>query len=712
MATLRFGQYAADMRLEDSYYGIPALQSFDEFLANFLPVREQILAQRSDYASVREYDALGRYITVSMWGNLSAAWLNRLEILGESCALQLYGSFYVDLGTENITGTATGLRGEKVLGSTRELLVEFTGLSDYIDFAGIGDIDPFADMVILAGADTITGSPGADYLLGYAGNDSISGGSGDDSLDGANGVDTLAGGAGNDSYYVDATADLPLESAGAGEDTVLAYATFTLPEHLEHLILTGDSPLAATGNGGNNRIVGNAAANRLDGGAGADTLEGGGGDDVFVIDNAADAVVEQEWTGRDTVESAITYTLGEYLEDLVLTGDEGLWGVGNSLGNWIRGNAGGNLLSGGGGTDTLSGGAGNDAYVIGIDDAFDQIVELPGEGSDLILASRSFTLPEAVEKLKLEGDAALSGHGNALANVLTGNIAANSLYGGFGADTLYGKGGDDVLDGEADADHLAGGAGEDTLNGGEGNDTLAGGMGADRLSGGTGRDTYQVTAADSVVEAAGEGIDTIVSPVSWVLAANFENLVLAGSGRTDGTGNAAANTLSGNTAGNVLGGLKGNDTLRGFGGNDTLQGGDGYDVLDGGAGDDVLIGGPGRDTLTGGAGVDAFVFGSPLVVAANVDTIGDFVAGTDTLRLDDDVFGEWTAGDQVNADQFVAGAGLSAATDSAQRLVYDTESGALYYDADGAGGAAAILFARFGIDVHPALQATDFVIVA
>lgn len=432
---------------------------------------------------------------------------------------------------------------------------------------------------------------------------------------------------------------------------------------------------------------------------------------MFVVDNASDVIVEQEWMGRDTVQSSITHVLGDYLEDLVLTGNEGLWGVGNALDNAIRGNAGGNLLSGGGGNDTLSGGTGNDAYVISVDDAFDQIVELPGEGSDLILASRSFTLPEAVEKLKLEGDAALSGYGNALANVLTGNTAANSLYGGSGADTLYGKGGDDVLDGEADGDHLAGGAGEDTLNGGEGNDTLAGGMGADRLSGGTGRDTYQITAADSIVEAAGEGIDTVVSPVSWVLAVNFENLLLAGSSRTDGTGNAAANTLGGNSAGNVLGGLKGNDTLRGFGGNDTLQGGDGYDVLDGGAGDDVLIGGPGRDTLTGGAGADVFVFASPLVVGANVDTIDDFVAGTDTLRLDDDVFGEWSEGSAVTAGQFVAGAGLSAATDSAQRLVYDTASGALYYDADGAGGAEAILFARFGIDVHPELQATDFVVV-
>ena len=49
------------------------------------------------------------------------------------------------------------------------------------------------------------------------------------------------------------------------------------------------------------------------------------------------------------------------------------------------------------------------------------------------------------------------------------------------------------------------------------------------------------------------------------------------------------------------------------------------------------MGGTGNDTLTGGAGADKFVFASALNSLTNVDTITDFVSGTDKLVLDDSV---------------------------------------------------------------------------
>jgi Ca2+-binding RTX toxin-like protein len=138
---------------------------------------------------------------------------------------------------------------------------------------------------------------------------------------------------------------------------------------------------------------------------------------------------------------------------------------------------------------------------------------------------------------------------------------------------------------------------QDVIYGGDGNDFLDGNLGADYLVGGLGNDTYVVDdLADVVVENPGEGIDTIQSSVSWTLGDGVENLTLIGLGTINGTGNALDNELVGN-------GL-----------------------------DNILIGGVGADTLTGGAGVDTFRLTSLTdSLAASMDTITDFVIGTDVL---------------------------------------------------------------------------------
>ncbi len=266
--------------------------------------------------------------------------------------------------------------------------------------------------------------------------------------------------------------------------------------------------------------------------------------------------------------------------------------------------------------------------------------------------------------------------------------------------------------GDEGANALRGNAGANRLAGNDGNDTLTGAAGSDTLEGGAGADVYFVTGGDVITESAGGGWDRVVSAVSWTLAAEVENLLGSGSANVSLNGNALANTIAGNAGHNVIGGLKANDSLTGGAGNDTLQGGEGYDSLAGGSGDDVLIGGAGRDQLTGGAGADVFVFNSALVVGANVDTLTDFSGGDDTLRLDADVFGAFTAGVAVTAAQYLAAPGATAAADALQRLVFDTSSGSLYYDADGAGGVAAIKFAIFGTTTHPVPGIEDFTIVA
>ena len=62
---------------------------------------------------------------------------------------------------------------------------------------------------------------------------------------------------------------------------------------------------------------------------------------------------------------------------------------------------------------------------------------------------------------------------------------------------------------------------------------------------------------------------------------------------------------------------------------------------------------------------------------------------------------------RLDPDAFVSGAGLTAAQDAEDRFVYDTTTGALYYDADGLGGADAVAVAVLGSSTHPTLTSAD-----
>lgn len=253
----------------------------------------------------------------------------------------------------------------------------------------------------------------------------------------------------------------------------------------------GDDNLVGTA--ANDVLLGLSGNDTLIGLGGVDILNGGTGDDTYVVDTAADTIVELGGGGIDTVQSAVTYTLGLNLENLTLTGTAAN-GTGNNLDNILTGNSGANILTGfagddtligGGGADILRGGAGNDTYVI--DSLSVTIAEPFNQGIDTVESSVSFTLRNNFENLTLTGGDAINGNGNGLANILIGNSGDNILSGGPGIDTLIG---------------------------GDGNDTLIGGPRADILTGGAGADIFSYTAAVYHSNAANR--DTITDFVSGI----------------------------------------------------------------------------------------------------------------------------------------------------------------------------------------------------
>jgi Ca2+-binding RTX toxin-like protein len=252
------------------------------------------------------------------------------------------------------------------------------------------------------------------------------------------------------------------------------------------------------------------------------------------------------------------------------------------------------------------------------------------------------------------------------------------IYGGKGDDILTASSNATQLLGGIGNDQLTGGAGNDTLYGGSGNDVLDGGIGNDTLVGGAGGDVYIINALGSVIiEASGEGTDTVKASISTTLADNVENLALTGSLPINGTGNASANRLTGNSASNVL---------------------------SGGAGNDVLNGGLGKDTLTGGTGQDIFRFNTSLT--ANIDKITDYNVADDTIQLGNTLFTKLTTSGVLNIANFKV---ASTAADANDFIVYNKTTGALFYDADGNGLGTAIQVAVLGINL--VLTNNDFIVI-
>lgn len=112
-------------------------------------------------------------------------------------------------------------------------------------------------------------------------------------------------------------------------------------------------------------LKGLAGNDLLDGGAGNDTMYGGAGDDTYVVDSASDKAIELTSEGTDLVKASVSFTLGNYVEKLLLTGSAAINGTGNSLANTLTGNSANNILKGLAGNDVLSGGGGADQLIGG-----------------------------------------------------------------------------------------------------------------------------------------------------------------------------------------------------------------------------------------------------------------------------------------------------------------------------------------------------------
>lgn len=141
-----------------------------------------------------------------------------------------------------------------------------------------------------AGIDTVSGGAGDDRLFGEGGADVLNGGAGEDRLLGEGGADVLNGGQGNDvmrggpgddTYRVGNAGDMVVELANEGRDRVRADIDFTLPDHVEELVM-GALATVGTGNGLDNQIQGNGNSDTIDGRAGNDRLYGYDGDDTLI----------------------------------------------------------------------------------------------------------------------------------------------------------------------------------------------------------------------------------------------------------------------------------------------------------------------------------------------------------------------------------------------------------------------------------------------
>lgn len=328
---------------------------------------------------------------------------------------------------------------------------------------------------------------------------------------------------------------------------------------------------------------------------------------------------------------------------------------------------------------------------------------------------------------------------------ITGNDFANSINGNDGDDIIYGGGGNDILNGGSNYYYDA-----DQLYGESGNDLLISSTGNTYIDGGTGNDTVSYFGMDRSVyidlsnEIGKHGYynsyyntwdrqDTLIG-IENVVGTSWNDTIL---------GDSNSNSISGGAGNDTMNGLAGVDTLdyltRGYNGvvvdlisskatgqgtdtiynfenvkgsnhNDVILGNNGNNVFYGNAGDDILNGRKGVDTLVGGKGKDVFVFDTTLSASTNKDTINDFSAVDDTVRLDKTIFSKLTVVGALNSSYFKA-TSTGKPTDSNDYILYNTSTGALSYDADGSGSAAsAIQFAT--LKNAPSVTAADFVVVA
>jgi len=516
----------------------------------------------------------------------------------------------------------------------------------------------------------LTGIVGID-AVGNDGDNILIGNAGNNVLNGLEGNDSYYGGEGDDTYILQTKfvhADMPVywsrnilvaEKHGEGVDTVKTnFFQYTLPENVENLtvvsanfaetvwVRSSKTPFFTYyGNELDNIIdlskrttdSGHRNFNYitlLDGGAGADTLIGSEHNDRYIVDNLNDVVIERyAHSSSDTVESSVTWSLGENIENLELTGREAIDGYGNGLGNTIDGST--NVAS-----NVLAGEDGDDIYII---DLNDQVIERSGGGYDTLIVN------------KRSGNEARQFNLSAWNNIEVFKFAEN-----FGSIDVVGDDRDNVIFTNRSIESIFGGAGDDTIHvgtsyralvdGGKGDDTIWVALRQNakvQLSFGPGSGNDILASIDSKLESEWRAgawfnqskliLDATTDGRSLRLNRDAADIVVRLDDNSEdslrirsffgGSVSAAINSsLDAIQVGaetmllrpalalavgrdNFSVATEQDDLLISSVNGSVIDGGGGNDYLAGQDADDTLIGGEGNDYLIGGAGSDTFIFG-------------------------------------------------------------------------------------------------------
>ncbi|MHC0062364.1 beta strand repeat-containing protein [Nostoc sp. UIC 10890] len=670
--------------------------------------------------------------------------------------------------------TLNGGNGDDILsasGSSGDNLLDGGDGNDFLDISGF--VEQYYDSYFdsrSSGNNLLDGGDGNDTLTasGATGNNTLSGGNGDDSLTGGNGNDSLTGGGGKDKFVYDGLFndnDIYSDTINNGTTTIADFdgvgkgtnPTAAVIAEVDTLIFQDDSNFTAdnlllTQNGtsleisfqgyGDTRfILENFALENLENltkstGATVDL-----GNILFYgqtsITDSFD-VFDANFT-QSTVFKKNTVT---FLNDLnnnvsgfdnsndVINGQGGddiLEGLsGNDI---LRGGDGNNILNGGDGNDTLNGGTGNNTLNGGNGNDslnFDSLSTLVtqtvdgGAGNDSLSFSYSsattgitstFNPTTNITVISSTANTTVFSYKNIEQLNITGTDYDDYLVGSNGNDTLRPGNGNDTVDGGAGDDLLdiSLSTGNHLLNGGNGNDSLqalsdiyydefgnfviSSISGNNTLNGGAGNDYLDIyrSTGNNLLDG-GDGNDILG------VSSTGNNLLYGGDG------NDILNVFgSGN---NLLDGGDGDDSLTASSnsGNNTLIGGNGDDTLRGGSGDSILIGGKGNDRLFGEGGTDTFVFNS---FDEGLDRIRDFVAINELIQVSTAGFGGGLSAGVLKTSQFTLG---ESATTSTQRFIYNSTTGALFFDQDGNAGAfTQVQFAELSTGLS--LTNNNFVVV-
>lgn len=460
----------------------------------------------------------------------------------------------------------------------------------------------------------IDGLGGNDSIAGGAAADTLDGGSGNDTMDGAGGVDSLLGGLGNDTYVFDGSGDSSTEAENQGTDTVLAHASYTLPEaSIENITLAAGAARRVERHRQHPRQHAHWQRLRQPAQWPRRQRQHAGRRRKRPLHRRfrrRHGDRGRRGRTRHGTQFGQHHRAGRQCRDSRAVRDRSHQGTGNALDNTISGNSAAEPLEGRQGERSLPRGCARYHHR--------GCGRRHGHGAH---RCRSYSLAGVfeVENLEFSGAGSQSGTGNGLANLLTGNV---------GNDTLDGAAGNDTLVGGSGIDSLIGGTGDDSFDvnnlsdvthelvnegvnvvrssvtyalstdattglvnyhNGSGDINGTGNALANTLTGNTGATASTAAqvptsssvalattpmlldnAGDTVTELAGGGSDTVESGTTLALLADdVENLLLTGSGNINGSGNALANVLTGNSGNNTLDGLAGADTMAGGAGNDT-----------------------------------------------------------------------------------------------------------------------------------------------